>query len=92
MRSTESNSRLNELSETREGCKAAWTEYLSVKNTDTLEAYYQSCQELNGQLQGLNEEICGNEMLMMERNIRQYDAGISGCGRRGHAGQTGAQY
>ena len=36
-----------------------------------MEAYYQSCQELNGQLQDLNDEICGNEMLMMERNIRR---------------------
>ena len=50
------------------------TEYLSVKSTDTLDAYYQNCQELNRQLQELNEEICGNEILMMERNIRRMTA------------------
>ena len=67
----QSNSSLNELSETLERVQSSMEEYLSVKNTDTLEAYYQSCQELNGQLQDLNDEICGNEMLMMERNIRR---------------------
>ncbi len=66
----QSNSSLNSLSETLETVQNSMTEYLSVKSTDTLDAYYQSCQELNQQLQSLNGNICGNEMLMMERNIR----------------------
>lgn len=65
------NSSLNELSEALERVQGSMTEYLSVKSTDTLDAYYQNCQELNRQLQGLNEEICGNEMRMMERSIRR---------------------
>ncbi len=70
----QSNSSLNELSETLEKVQNSMTEYLSVKSTDTLDAYYQNCQELNRQLQELNEEICGNEILMMERNIRRMTA------------------
>ena len=65
-----SNSRLNELSAALESVQNSMTEYLSVKSSDTLDTYYQSCQELNRQIQRLNEEICSNEMLMMERNIR----------------------
>ena len=65
-----SNSRLNELSAALESVQNSMTEYLSVKSSDTLDTYYQSCQELSRQIQRLNEEICSNEMLMMERNIR----------------------
>lgn len=66
-----SNSSLTELSETLERVQYSMEEYLGVKSTDTLEAYYQNCQELNQQLCNLNDEICGNEILMMERNIRR---------------------
>ena len=51
----QSNSSLNELSETLEKVQNSMTEYLSVKSTDTL-------------------EICGNEIMMMERNIRRMTA------------------
>jgi len=66
----QSNSSLNEMSEALDGVQESLTEYLNVKSSDTLDSYYRSCQSLNEKLEELNTEICGSEILMMERNIR----------------------
>lgn len=66
----QSNSSLNELSEALSAVHGSMTEYLNVKSSDTLDSYYRNSQELNGRLQELNTEICSDELLMMERNIR----------------------
>lgn len=66
----QSNSSLNELSEALSGVHASMTEYLNVKSSDTLESYYRNSEELNQMLQELNSEIRSDEILMMERNIR----------------------
>ena len=66
----QSNSSLNELSEALGAVHGSMTEYLNVKSSDTLDSYYRNCQELNGRIQELNTKICNDEILMMERNIR----------------------
>ncbi len=66
----QSNSSLNELSEALGAVHSSMTEYLNVKSSDTLDSYYRNSQELNRRLQELNTEICSDELLMMERNIR----------------------
>lgn len=66
----QSNSSLNELSEALSAVHSSMTEYLNVKSSDTLDSYYRNSQELNRRLQELNTEICSDELLMMERNIR----------------------
>lgn len=65
-----SNTRLAELAQCINEVQGQMYAYLNVKNTDALEGYYASVQNLQNKLYLLNEEITDSEPLMMERHIR----------------------
>jgi sensor histidine kinase YesM len=64
------NLHLNELSDTLTGVQDNMTDYLSSRNTDSLEEYYRSEQDFQEMLSDLNDEITGLSFDRMERNIR----------------------
>jgi sensor histidine kinase YesM len=64
------NLHLNELSDTLTGVQDNMTDYLSSRNTDSLEEYYRSEQNFQEMLSDLNGEITGLSFDRMERNIR----------------------
>ncbi|MFI3208287.1 MAG: histidine kinase, partial [Eubacteriales bacterium] len=66
----QSNSNLNELSDALTGVQENLEKYLSDKSSETLEAYYDDEQNLLILTNSLNDVICDDELLMMERNIR----------------------
>jgi sensor histidine kinase YesM len=64
------NLHLNELSDTLSEVQDNMTDYLSSRNTDSLEEYYRSEQNFQEMLSDLNGEITGLSFDRMERNIR----------------------
>lgn len=66
----QSNSSISELSEALTGVQENLEKYLNDKSSETLEAYYDDEQELTSLINGLNDVVCDNEVLMMERNIQ----------------------
>lgn len=65
----QSNSSLSELSDALSGVHENLAKYLNDKSSETLEAYYDTEQELVNLANQLNDEIYDDEVLMMERNI-----------------------
>lgn len=65
-----SNVKLNELSETLTSVQESMTDYLNTKTSDAMEEYYRNEQDYNNQIQELNDRTTGNELLLMEKNIR----------------------
>ena len=65
-----SNVRLNELSETLTGVQESMTDYLNTKTSDAMEEYYRKEQQYNNLILELNDRTTGNELLLMEKNIR----------------------
>lgn len=66
----QSNGSINELTDTLTGVQNNLTKYLNDKNTETLEAYYEDEQKVVNYVNSFNTEIYDDDILMMERNIR----------------------
>ena len=71
-----SNVNLNELSDALEQVQDAVKGYLVTKSSDALDTYYRAEQDYRRLLNNLNQEISGNYMEIMEKNIHQARAGI----------------
>lgn len=65
-----SNVVLNELQTTLKQLQSNMTEYLQTRSSDSMENYFRYEQDYNNLIQGLNQEILGDENLIMEKNIR----------------------
>lgn len=65
-----SNVSLNDLSDAFARVQSGMYNYLTVKSSDSLENYYRSEQEYRNKMEELNDEILGNEMMLLEKNIR----------------------
>ena len=61
---------LNELAECLEKTQEEVEEYLNTKSTESLENYYRYVQEYRDMLEQLNDAIIGNDMKILEKNIR----------------------
>jgi len=66
-----SNISLNELSDTLARVQMSMTSYLNTRTSDAMEDYYRNEQDYSRLLSGLNEEIYGNDLKLMEKNIRR---------------------
>lgn len=66
----QSNGSINELADSLTGVQDNLTKYLNDRSTETLEAYYEQEQEVTNYIASFNQEIYDDEVLMMERNIR----------------------
>ncbi len=65
-----SNVNLNELSDSLSNLQNSMTEYLNTKSSDAIDAYYRSEQNYRELLDNLNTAVTDNEMLLMEKNIK----------------------
>ncbi len=65
-----SNVKLNELSSALANVQNNMTEYLTTKNSRSLQAYYSSEQAYNEILSSLNTTITDRHILLMEKNIK----------------------
>lgn len=65
-----SNINLNSLSDMLDNVQNDMDNYLNTKTTDSMDAYYKSYQEYSSNLENLSDQITGNEVQRMERNIR----------------------
>ncbi|NLL79178.1 MAG: histidine kinase [Clostridiales bacterium] len=65
------NLRLNELNRALRDVQDNMTEYLNVKNSDTLEAYYRSVQEYTAYVDRLSDVVSSDAFGRMERNIKK---------------------
>ncbi len=65
-----SNTNLYELSDSLNNLQNSMTEYLNTKSSDAIDAYYRSEQKYRKLLDKLNVTITDNEMLLMEKNIK----------------------
>ena len=66
-----SNTKLVQLADTIQKVQEHMYEYLKLKNSSDLEAYYVSMQEFQSMLGSLNERPSDNTSLMMESHIRK---------------------
>lgn len=66
-----SNTNLMQLSESLKQVQEHMYQYLKLKNSSDLEAYYISIQEFQGMLRNLNEKPSDYTSLMMESHIRK---------------------
>jgi len=64
------NVSLNEMTESISTIQESMTDYLKTKNTDSLESYYKYAQIFSNQISSLNDKPSNNEMLQMERDIK----------------------
>lgn len=64
------NRQLNQLQRDLLSVQENMTQYLNVKTSDSLEAYYISEQILNERIRDLSDEITGASFQNMERNIK----------------------
>lgn len=64
------NIELNEMADAVENVQQNMSEYLKTKNTDSLEQYYKYTQMFSNQLGELNDMASNNELLQMERSIK----------------------
>lgn len=64
------NARLNELQSTIGHVQSAMTDYLNLKNSDSMEDYFHYSQKYSELLEPLNSAIVDDERLLMEKNIR----------------------
>ena len=67
----EANVSLNELQEVLDHTQNALTQYLSAKSADAMEEYYINENVYLDMIKKLNNKIVNQEMLMMEKNIRE---------------------
>lgn len=65
-----SNISLNELSDMLEGVQTSMTDYLNTRTSDALEDYYRSEQDYSKLTGELNGHIYGNDLKLMEKNIK----------------------
>ena len=65
-----SNLKLTKLSESLENVQENMYEYLSIKSSESLEAYYVSVQDVETAMKELNDKIYDNSSLLMEKNIK----------------------
>lgn len=65
-----SNISLNELSDMLEGVQTSMTDYLNTRTSDALEDYYRSEQDYSRLTWKLNGHIYGNDLKLMEKNIK----------------------
>ncbi len=65
-----SNAVIVNLADTLQTAQGSMYEYLSTKSSSSLENFYRYEQELRDQTDGLNDRNVGNELLMLEKNIR----------------------
>lgn len=64
------NARLNELQSTIGHVQSAMTDYMNLKNSDSMEDYFHYSQKYSELLEPLNSRIVDDELLLMEKNIR----------------------
>ena len=65
-----SNISLNELSDTLVDVQASMTAYLNTRTSDALEDYYRNEQDYSQLIFRLNGGIYGNDLKLMEKNIK----------------------
>ena len=65
-----SNISLNELADTLLRVQTSMTDYLNTRTSDAMEDYYRNEQDYSQLVSGLNDQIYGNDLMLMERNIR----------------------
>ena len=65
-----SNAVIMNLGDTLSRSQSSMYDYLSTKSSSSLEDFYRYEQELRSQTDDLNERDVGNEILMLEKNIR----------------------
>ncbi len=65
-----SNISLNELADTLTEVQSSMTDYLNTRTSDAMEDYYRNEQDYSNLITELNDEIYGNDLKLMERNIR----------------------
>lgn len=65
-----SNAAIVDLGETLANAQNSMYDYLSTKSSASLEDFYRYEQELQEQTESLNNSNIGNEVLMLEKNIR----------------------
>ena len=65
-----SNAVIVNLADTLQTAQGSMYEYLSTKSSSSLENFYRYEQELRDQTDDLNDRNVGNELLMLEKNIR----------------------
>jgi sensor histidine kinase YesM len=63
------NVRLNELEDALDMVQNNMAEYLNTKSTDSLNEYYQSAQEYQNLLEGLEKKVTDNKLKLMEHDI-----------------------
>lgn len=65
-----SNISLNELADTLANVQASMTYYLNTRTSDAMEDYYRNEQDYSKLIDDLNEHVYGNDLKMMEKNIK----------------------
>jgi methyl-accepting chemotaxis protein len=65
-----SNVGLNDLIDTLTGVQDNLYEYLNTKSSESLENYYRSEQDYSNLISELNGKIIDNDMILMQKNIR----------------------
>jgi two-component system sensor histidine kinase YesM len=65
-----SNISLNELADTLTRVQASMTDYLNTRTSDAMENYYRNEQDYSKLAARLNDQVYGNELMIMEKNIR----------------------
>lgn len=65
-----SNISLNELADTLTEVQSSMTDYLNTRTSDAMEDYYRNEQDYFNLIAELNDEIYGNDLKLMEHNIR----------------------
>ena len=66
-----SNVSINQLQEALDATQDNMAEYLNTKSSDAMEAYYRSEQDYSLLLEDLNSLTVKNDVLLMEKNIRE---------------------
>ncbi len=67
----QSNINLNELASALLEVQDGMTAYLNTKTTDAMEEYYRSKQNYNMLVNELRDQVTNNDLMLMERNIRE---------------------
>ncbi len=65
-----SNISLNELADTLSRVQVSMTDYLNTRTSDAMEDYYRNEQDYSQLVSGLNDQVYGNDLMLMEKNIR----------------------
>lgn len=74
-----SNVILNEMTDTLQDVQNYMTEYMNTKSTDAIENYYRCEQDYREQMSNLNDRASSDEMLLMEKNIRNLSESYLEC-------------